>query len=332
MLYEIYKFIIYLLSFFIFIFIGIIVHELGHLVFGLLSGYSFISFRIGPFVWSKEGNRLKFNMLKSPIIGQCLMEPVDNYEDFKYLLYNMGGGIFNLLFGLVLFIIKIRISNQGVLNSFLFGGTVSSLYLGFVNLYPRDGAYPNDGLNIKMTRKSEEGKWGLYVQLKVNSLLSRGLTLMDIDESYFYLDEKADTSNYLVAYIISLKADRYFEIGEPKKAIELYDELEIDKLSNFYKYNILSDILYYYLVYDLNPDKVEEMLKDKGFEKHLQLELPINKRIKIAYEYFIKKDYEKAGKLIIDLKETTKNYYNKGSRIMEEKKIKELEDMMGEFI
>ena len=41
----------------------IIIHELGHLIFGLLSGYKFSSFRIGNIMLVKTGGKLKFKKL-----------------------------------------------------------------------------------------------------------------------------------------------------------------------------------------------------------------------------------------------------------------------------
>ena len=53
-------FIIYVLSFFV----QTILHEGGHLIFGLLSNYEFISFRIGSLTLVKEGNKLLFKKFK----------------------------------------------------------------------------------------------------------------------------------------------------------------------------------------------------------------------------------------------------------------------------
>ena len=40
------------------IFLQLIIHEAGHLVFGLKSGYRFSSFRIGSFMWLEENGSL----------------------------------------------------------------------------------------------------------------------------------------------------------------------------------------------------------------------------------------------------------------------------------
>lgn len=65
-----------LLGMYLAFFLQIIVHEAGHLAFGLLSGYAFSSFRIMDFMWIKEDGKLrlkKFSLAGTG--GQCLMEP-----------------------------------------------------------------------------------------------------------------------------------------------------------------------------------------------------------------------------------------------------------------
>ncbi len=74
---------------------GIIIHESGHLVTGLRSGYEFISFRIGSMTWVKENGKLsqkKFNIAGTG--GQCLMMPPesDKPENVPFVLYFLGGG------------------------------------------------------------------------------------------------------------------------------------------------------------------------------------------------------------------------------------------------
>ena len=53
---------IYMLEFSVLIigiFLQVIIHEAGHLIFGLLSGYKFSSFRIASLIFVKENDQLK---------------------------------------------------------------------------------------------------------------------------------------------------------------------------------------------------------------------------------------------------------------------------------
>lgn len=79
--------------------IQVVIHEAGHLICGLLSGYTFSSFRIGSFMLLKENGRLVTKRLKIPGTGgQCLMAPPEMVNGkFPVVLYNLGGSLFNLI-------------------------------------------------------------------------------------------------------------------------------------------------------------------------------------------------------------------------------------------
>ena len=60
----------------VFIFILVIIHEGGHLLFGLMTGWKYVSFRIGCFTLVKQDNKLKFKKTTvAGTAGQCLMSP-----------------------------------------------------------------------------------------------------------------------------------------------------------------------------------------------------------------------------------------------------------------
>ncbi|MGN1073610.1 MAG: hypothetical protein ACI4QB_01345, partial [Eubacteriales bacterium] len=77
----------------------LVIHEAGHLVFGLKTGYRFSSFRIGSLMWLKENGRLVRRRLSlAGTGGQCLMEPPALVNGrMPVVLYNLGGCIMNLI-------------------------------------------------------------------------------------------------------------------------------------------------------------------------------------------------------------------------------------------
>ncbi len=74
-------------------------HEAGHLVFGLLTGYRFLSFRVGSFMIQKGQNGMKLHRYSlAGTGGQCLMVPPDIVNGkMPYVWYNLGGALMNLL-------------------------------------------------------------------------------------------------------------------------------------------------------------------------------------------------------------------------------------------
>ena len=109
----------------------VVLHELGHLLFGLLSGYQFVSFRFGPRLLASCG-----------LLCRCVMAPPELDEDgyFPVSLYSLGGIILNLLSGL-LFLWLYFISG-GILTLTLSSLSAGILGLGFglMNALPTKGS------------------------------------------------------------------------------------------------------------------------------------------------------------------------------------------------
>ena len=109
-------------------YLQLIIHELGHLIFGLLSGYKFSSFRIGNIILLKHRKKLKFKKLKiAGTAGQCLMSPPE-IKDGKVpvFLYNLGGALLNLISCVIFFIIYIFTKENNYL-SIIFELSIESI-------------------------------------------------------------------------------------------------------------------------------------------------------------------------------------------------------------
>ncbi|MGX8680825.1 MAG: site-2 protease family protein, partial [bacterium] len=90
--------IIELAMLFVGIMIHLIVHEAGHMVFGLLTHYRFSSFRIGSWMLQKNASGFHLKRFSIPgTAGQCLMVPPQDQKNFPYVLSNLGGGLANLI-------------------------------------------------------------------------------------------------------------------------------------------------------------------------------------------------------------------------------------------
>ena len=75
------------------VYLGIILHEVGHLVFGLIGGMKFRSLRI-PFVCiTSSGGKLRFSFReKSSFLGSCEMCPTDRIPPAKSFALEAFGG------------------------------------------------------------------------------------------------------------------------------------------------------------------------------------------------------------------------------------------------
>ena len=135
------------------IILQIIIHEAGHLFFGLLSGYKFISFKVFNFAIVKdEENRIKFKIIQGTkgTAGQCLMEPpkLEN-GTFPYKLYLAGGVLFNIGWIIAPSIYMLIF----VLIGLVFAIT-NAIPMGF-----------NDGMSFKLCLRSEINRYAIHLSL-----------------------------------------------------------------------------------------------------------------------------------------------------------------------
>ncbi len=155
------------LSFFIFFVLQIIIHEAGHLVFGLLSGYRFLSFRIFSLTFIKKDGRIqrrKFSIAGT--LGQCLMYPPKIQPDgsLPCKLYNLGGGLANLI-TLSPFLIFAIYANKGLTRTILISFFISGILLAASNLIPMEFGIHNDGMNLVSLNKGKSYQESFYLQL-----------------------------------------------------------------------------------------------------------------------------------------------------------------------
>ena len=62
-------------------FLQVFFHESGHLIFGLLTGYRFVSFRIGHLMFVRQDGVMNIRRMSiTGTGGQCLMAPPEPYS------------------------------------------------------------------------------------------------------------------------------------------------------------------------------------------------------------------------------------------------------------
>ena len=274
----------------------VIIHEAGHLVFGLLSGYKFISFRVFDFKIIKDGNgklKIRFERLAGTG-GQCLMRAPEYVEGkFKYKLYLLGGVTFNIVFSVVFWLI---LPNYYTLLFALIG-----FALAFLNLIPMGF---NDGMTFYHASKDETTRFVLYLQLEYVYYQSIGKNLLiekpEVVEKINSLE--ITNTNYLTDSLEFIKLDGleyFFEFDSLyNEARKLY--VKRDDLLPVYKVELMA--LLVKLISLVNPEDelLEEIMKDKTLLARFKQKNPQTKNILATYEYGVKLDDEKALGLIAE--------------------------------
>lgn len=172
----------------------LILHEAGHLAFGLMSGYRFCSFRVFSLMWAKEGERIRLRrMAIAGTGGQCLMGPPEMKDGkIPMTLYNLGGSIMNLLTGAAA-LAAFSAAPQGMGAALLLVTAAVGLGIALMNgILLHMGVMDNDGMNVVTLRRDAEAMRSFWIQMKVNELQTQGVRLRDMPEAWFALPEKMD--------------------------------------------------------------------------------------------------------------------------------------------
>jgi hypothetical protein len=278
------------------VFLHIIIHEGGHLIFGLLSGYGFVSFRVLSFQLSKTPERYKIVRFKlAGTGGQCTLNPPGELgDDYPYKLYLAGGVIFNFCFSLISLIMYFFVSNQ-YLELFLKISFFVGIYLGISNLIPISEPIQNDGYNL--FKMSDEDKKYLWVQLKVNALDIAGVGLCDMNQKFF--EYNVPISSSMEAHIGLLVINR----AECKKDFDQIEKASNDILNSDARImKLIKDLCRISLLYKkiIEDEDIENLYKETRAIRKSMSKYPSVLRCEYAYELIVNKD-ESKGAVIKEL-------------------------------
>ena len=309
--------------------LGVMVHELGHLVFGLATGYKFSLFRLFSFAWFKEEDKIKLTISKNFALGQCVLAPAARFEDFKFILYHLGGVLAQLLLCVLLFVFAMLTPADSLFRWILLLAIFLNVCLALLNLIPiKSMEAPNDCANIIEALKSKEATYALYMMFDVHHQMMNGKIISDFELETFRLSEHADLKNYLVAYLLMLRVSWFVASDEYEKALAELLSLDLEKLPNYYRDVIMMDLVYFYTVYVPDYVKAKLLYEDKRLQAKWKVKLPSIFRISAAYHYFILEDKQATMSLLAAAKGAVTSLPNQGEKKMETAELEKLEQQM----
>ena len=285
-----------MVSLFVSFFLSLIIHEDGHLVFGLLSGYKYLLFRIGSLTLIKRNNKYeckKFSIKGTG--GQCLLMPPESDDPQKvpFFLYHAGGGIFNLLTAAIAIPIALNVEST-ILNIFLLVLAFISIILGLTNLIPLKVQVPNDGYNIMMMLRKSSERTAIYKMLKVNGLLFNGLTPSKISPEYIELGSEG----FYKSAENLLKGNVLIDQFNFEEAEKHFDEGAKDDTIAYYQLESRSELFFCKIMNKASAEEIDA-LYDKELAKYIANagRTFISKRRQMyAYYLLYKHDYQAAEK------------------------------------
>lgn len=297
---ELMKFLELILLMYIVYMVNVIIHEGGHLILGLITGYKFNSFRIFNVILIKQNGKLEIkNLSLAGTGGQCLMSPPELIDGkMPYVLYNLGGVILNVITSLI-FIVIYLISTWKLLSLAMIMSAIMGFASALVNGIPmKIGNINNDGYNAVQLGRDKDALKALWVQLKMNEALAEGIGIREMPEEWFEsIDGKND--NPMITSIKVFYCNRLMEMHKFEQTKEeIKKVLESNMvLVGVYRYLLICDYIYCELI-DENIIEAEEFYtKDlQKFMKSMK-KFPAILRTKYTYELLHNKDSKQAEKL-----------------------------------
>lgn len=292
----------------------LILHEAGHLICGIWSGYEFVSFRVGSLTFVKEDGNIVLKKFKvAGTGGQCLMMPPEgNGYDCPYILYNLGGILMNFLVSCLCIILYIVFPMPKLIAMFLIFTAISGIYDVIVNGIPmKVSGISNDGHNILSMKKDKLSRHSFYIQLRVNGLLYQGIRIKDMPLRWFELPPNANLNHSLISSIKCLEATYYHDKKEFDKAKECYETLlnNAPNLIKLFQNEINCELLFYEIIGQCRKEIIDK-LYTKELKKYIKLTdcYITRKRLMYAYAVIVEKDNVKADKLLKEIDIVKKTY------------------------
>lgn len=285
------------------VYLQIIFHEAGHLIAGLFTGYSFSSFRIGSFMWLKEGDKLKLKRLSlAGTGGQCLMSPPDMVDEkIPFVFYNLGGSLMNLIVAVISFSGYFLCRDITFLSTFFVMMGIIGILFALQNGIPiHSEAISNDGYNAKELSKQPEALTSFWVQMKVVEMTSKGVRLKDMPDEWFYIPDENGMKNAMIATMGVFYENRLMD----KMLFDEAEHLIVHLLSGenavagVYRNLLICDRMFCELLNEEKRADAEKLYgkNQKNFMKQMK-NFPTVIRTEYALALLGKKDTEGAAKI-----------------------------------
>lgn len=282
-------------------------HEAGHMLFGFLSGYKFVSFRVRNLIWIKQDGKIRLKRYHLPgTAGSCGMEPPDMKDGkFPVFLYYMGGALMDLivcvLCAQMYYVLAFRYWMAGVLTMYLAIQSVWAFASALRNAVPmRSKLIFNDGYSLLSLRGNPESVRALWISLKDGAEIARGRSTTEMPEEWFEMPTDEQMKKRFVVGFALRRFDRLMDEMRMEEAAALVDHLlNADiALGGNSRYALVCERMFLELIGQNNPETIEKMRtrEQMGAMKRMKTN-PGVIRTEYAYEMLAKKNQWKANQV-----------------------------------
>ncbi len=293
------------------------IHELGHLICGLLSGYKFVSFRIFNWTIIKENGKIRIKKFAvAGTGGQCLLTPPNlPLEKIPTGWYNFGGLLANIILLLIVLPFFFLDLNPFVAESLAIFAMIDLIMILLNGIPMQAGGVGNDGHNIKLLKKNLLSKQGIVNQLRANALIQNGIRPKDMPEDLFSHPKDINYKNALEVSIPLMYTSRLIDNLKYDEALEETEALysHKDEIMPLYVKEIACELVFLYLRTG-NIEKAATLL-DKDLRKYIDTYrkmMSSKERILVAIALYLDKDEAKAHEIYENFKARKDKYLLQG--------------------
>lgn len=277
----------------------ITIHEAGHLVCGLISGYRFVSFRIMNLTFIRIDGKIRLKRFSvAGTGGQCLLTPPDlPIAQIPVILYNAGGVLANMVI-LAITLPVLWLTDSPLALEFAVIFILTDLALILMNGIPlQANGIGNDAYNMLLLRRNQDSKRAMMIQLRSNALIQEGIRPKDMPAEWFESSGHVDYANALEVALPLMKASRLIDMKLWHEAHSLLDMLYSHRncIMPLYVKEIACELAFTSLLTG-HISQARELL-DSNLEKYIQAYgkvMSSKERILCAISLYINHDYSKA--------------------------------------
>lgn len=270
----------------------VLVHEAGHLLFGLATGYRMISFRLFFLILKQKNGKWRICREPSPIsgmAGQCLMAPPRKKSGkFPYRLYNAGGVLLGFAVSAVFITVSLAVRLPYYFGFFLFTTGLYGAVLNLFNAIPTSGARTvNDGTNGRAAKRSQTARDAFWNQLEYAALQAQGVRTRDMPAELFFLPEKWALTNALAVTEGMMLLDREEDTGAYEEARRTAEHIlqNARPIHPLYRASLTAELLFFELILRCDPDEIHRLYSET--EKNLPLLKNHASTYRILYAYHL---------------------------------------------
>lgn len=298
----------------------VISHEAGHLLFGILSGYRFVSFRIFNLTLIKKDGRFALKRFSiAGTGGQCLLLPPDRpIEKIPTAWYNFGGVFVNILELIAAFFILQAASNAFIIESLVIFILIDAILILINGIPMKISGAGNDAYNMFALRKNMIAKRGLMDALRINCEAQNGTRLKDMPDSWFLVPDTIDFKNPLEVSIPLSAASRLVDELEFEEALKMFEDIYSykDSIIPLYRKEIECELVFLFLVCGKTDEAKTLLTPDlKRYIVTYRNVMSSKQRILCAIDLYIDNNREKADEIYRNVLSHKNDYLMQGEVI-----------------